>query len=134
MIEKKKIVFSYDECVNLETGEYWLENAKVEKVPKGVKAKIKIVGDTRPSNVGKRKALDISEACLEELFRASKPSISWAKVKAKNKKTGRALQSMHKIKLADYKRIKKKYRARLPVRWQSQFDHILFSFAPVVLE
>ena len=76
------------------------------------------------------KAKKLEEACLDEMYKASTPPISWKEVVQKYSKTGIQFFSKHKILEKEYDRIKAKYAKKLGKRWKKDLDWMLLDFAP----
>jgi len=78
-----------------------------------------------------KKALKIFEACMNELYLASIPSISWAEVREKYGDDERSEFYMkHVIKSVDYDMIVSRYNKLLTSYYRRQFAWYLLDYAP----
>lgn len=78
-----------------------------------------------------KKALKIFESCMNELYLASAPSISWADIHEKYDGMDRSEFYMnHVIKSVDYNRIVDKYSKLLDKFYRRQFAWYLLDYAP----
>jgi len=80
--------------------------------------------------IGQEKAKKLGEACLNEMYKASNPPITWGEY---NKKYGGTkIQGFmkHEISSKDYDRIKAKYAKKLDKFWTRQLDWLLLNYAP----
>ena len=87
-----------------------------------------------------KKALELFNACLNEMYQASIPSTTWAEVQKKyiiidlgDGKEHRSILAeiqRHEITLDDYDRIKKKYYEKLDKMYQRQLDWFLLDYSP----
>ena len=79
------------------------------------------------------KEAKLVEACLDEMYRKSVPSITWKEVKKKYEgKTDWYL--LHKIKEADYLRIKEKYMKKLDKGYWNSLEMELLNYSPTFEE
>ena len=81
----------------------------------------------------KTKTTKLIEQCLNEMYKTSKPSITWAGVKKKygGKKVEFFLK--HKIREKDYERIREKYEKMLGSRKRG-LAWVLLDYSPTIEE
>ena len=76
-----------------------------------------------------KKAGGLIRMCLDEMYQASIPPISWAE--CEKKYVGVALWFLeHSISLVDYDRIKAKYKKKLDRVYHKTLDMELLNFSP----
>ncbi|MBE3093609.1 MAG: hypothetical protein IMZ52_01155 [Actinobacteria bacterium] len=77
------------------------------------------------------KEAKLVEKCLDEMYRKSTPSITWNEIlkKYEGKKDWYLL---HKIKEADYLRIKEKYKKKLDKGYWSSLEMDLLNYSPTL--
>jgi hypothetical protein len=81
--------------------------------------------------ISREKAAGIIRQCLDELYRNSKPSITWAEV---NKQYGGKKTQWwrnHRIKESVYEEISERYRKRLSPLYRDNFHWLLLQYAPM---
>ena len=84
--------------------------------------------------VTENKAKELARKCLDEMYKASTPSISWEEILKKY--SGKKTQFFRKHKLSDekYNSIKAKYEKKLGRSWSSSLDWMLLDYAPTFEE
>lgn len=70
--------------------------------------------------------------CLDEMYKASDPPITWKQIEKKYSDTGVEFFKLHKIKQADYERIKEKYAKKLPNGYSKSFEMDLLNYSPTM--
>ncbi len=68
--------------------------------------------------------------CLDEMYQASKPPITWKEIEEKYSGTGIMFCRLHKIAQEDYDRIKKKYKKKLGRGLHVSLEMELLNYAP----
>jgi hypothetical protein len=68
--------------------------------------------------------------CLDEMYRASKPPITWNQIIEKYSDTGIPFYNLHKITEENYIRIKKKYKEKLGRGLHISLEMELLDYAP----
>lgn len=76
-----------------------------------------------------KKAQELGEACLDEMYKASDPPTTWAKIKKKYTGTKTQFFLKHEITLKDYERIKSKYAKRMG-SYARDLDWLLLDYSP----
>ena len=81
--------------------------------------------------MSEKKAMGLFEDCMDELYLASVPSISWHDIKRKYSGENRSeLYLKHKIKSSVYDSIVSKYKKSLPKFYNRDFESYLLDYAP----
>jgi transcription-repair coupling factor (superfamily II helicase) len=77
-----------------------------------------------------KKEEKIVRDCLDEMYKASNPPITWKQIVEKYSDTGIQFCRLHKIKEEDYTRIKEKYKKKLSKGYHKSLEMELLNFAP----
>jgi 2-polyprenyl-3-methyl-5-hydroxy-6-metoxy-1,4-benzoquinol methylase len=80
------------------------------------------------------KEAKLVEKCLDEMYRKSKPSITWNKIKKKYWDTGIQFCHLHKIKEDDYEMIKEKYKKKMNKGYWKSLEMELLNYSPTFEE
>jgi len=84
--------------------------------------------------MNKIKAIKEIENCLNEMYKASSPSISWAQIKKKYGGKKVQFYLKHSLPEAKYNKIKEKYTKKLGTRWERDLSWFLLDYAPITIE
>jgi len=79
--------------------------------------------------VSKKKAVELLNACLDEMYRASTPPITWEECQTEYKNVDEWYMK-HVISTEDYTRIHDKYVKQLGRRWSGDLEMTLLSYSP----
>ncbi len=82
--------------------------------------------------ITEKKALEIGQECLNEMYKASTPPITWKQVIKKYAKTNTRFFLKHKISEKDYSRIKSKYLKKIGKYWANDLGWLLLDFSPTL--
>ena len=77
------------------------------------------------------KASVIVKNCLNEMYKASTPPITWAQLNKKYANTKVKFYQLHKITGKDYDRIKAKYLKQLPKIYHHSLEWCLLDYSPM---
>ena len=80
--------------------------------------------------ITQEKALKLGESCLNEMYKASVPPISWKDVKKKYGGTKTEFFLNYELSEKDYDRIKAKYAKKMGKFWSRQLEYLLLDYAP----
>lgn len=81
-----------------------------------------------------KKDIDLMEKCLDEMYQASTPSITWSQIITKYENTNIQFFRLYEIKETDYDRIKNKYQEKIDKCLWRSMDMTLLSYAPTFKE
>ena len=84
--------------------------------------------------ITEKKATELGKACLDEMYKASTPPISFKEILKKYGGTKKQFFLKHEILKKDYDRIKAKYQKKLGKRWAKDLAWLLLDFSPKVKE
>jgi hypothetical protein len=76
----------------------------------------------------------IFEQCIDEMYRNSEPSNTWAAIKKFFGKTGRTFHDKHFITEESYNKIREKYMKKLTIYYQRQLSYFLLNYSPTIKE
>jgi hypothetical protein len=82
--------------------------------------------------MNEQKAIKIIEQCLNEMYKASTPPISWGQIKKKHEGKKVEFFLKHKLTEVDYDKIKEKYKKKLPKLYRRSLDWILLDYSPTI--
>jgi hypothetical protein len=80
--------------------------------------------------MSKEKATKIVNQCLNEMYKKSKPSITWKKVVKKYSGTKEECYLKHTLTEKQYNTIKAKYYKNIPELYKFSFDMELLNYSP----
>jgi len=83
--------------------------------------------------ITEKKAKELGKACLNEMYKASTPPISWKEILKKYSGTNKQFFLKHEISGKDYNRIKAKYEKKIDI-WKRDLAWLLLDFAPTCKE
>lgn len=78
-----------------------------------------------------KKALEIFEECVDELYKHSYPPVSWKEIKRIYSGKDEPFFSRHEIHEDKYKKIKEKYYKKLSRYYRYKLDLFLLDYAPM---
>jgi hypothetical protein len=82
----------------------------------------------------RKKAEQLMDDCLDELYRSSEPPITWADFRAKYGGVKVEGYKLHTIPKSKYVEIVERYRNRLHRMWHVPFDLALLGISPTVVD
>ena len=74
------------------------------------------------------------EKCLNEMYKASTPSITWAQVKKRYGNTKTRFFLKHYLPKSKFEKIRKKYVSKLGRRWRRDLEWCLLDYSPTTVE
>ena len=74
------------------------------------------------------------EKCLNEMYKASTPPITWVQIKKKYSGAKVQFYLKHSLPEAKYEKIKEKYIAKLGKRWERELAWWLLDYSPITTE
>ncbi len=77
-----------------------------------------------------KKAQEIASKCLDEMYKASTPPTSWAKIKKDYSNTKIRFFERHTITQEKYDKIKAKYEKQMPHRYRCGLAWLLLDYSP----
>jgi hypothetical protein len=81
-----------------------------------------------------KQAYEIIEQCLDEMYRNSEPSNTWASIKKFFGGTEMTFHDKHTMSEDSYDKIKNKYYAKLSKYYKRQLDWFLLAYSPTIKE
>lgn len=79
-----------------------------------------------------KQAGKIFEQCIDEMYRNSEPSNTWANIKKVFGGTKMTFHDKHFITEESYKKIRDTYMKKLPIYYQRQLSYFLLNYSPTI--
>lgn len=79
--------------------------------------------------MNEKKAIEIMKKCLDEMYKASDPPISWEEIEKKYEGVDNWFWK-HEIEERKYEEIRDKYKKQLPPKYRRTLEWELLNYAP----